>query len=94
MRPRAPSLTTLCAPRVRSSSTPDRPSAEFPDVLPENPSSHLSTIETGLAALGVPSGATFGVVEALSTLDFLEPDLGVTLELRNVLTGVETSSFV
>ena len=43
--------------------------------------------------MGVPPGVEFGVDELLSTLDFLEPDLGVTLELRNVLTGVTISSF-
>lgn len=51
-------------------------------------------METGRTALGVPFGVSFGVVDALSTLAFLEPDLGVMLELRNALTGVETSSFV
>ena len=70
------------------------PSAEPSVALPKSPSSHLSTMETGRTAFGVPFGVAFGVVDALSTLALLEPDLGVMLELRNALTGVETSSFV
>lgn len=90
---RAPSLTTLCVLIARPSSRPDIPSAELPTALPETPSSHRSTIDTGLVAFGVPSGVPLGVVDALSTRALLEPDLGVMFELRNALTGVETSSF-
>lgn len=46
-----------------------------------------------LAGAGVPVGVPEGVVFALSTRDFLDPDLGVTLMLRKVDTGVERSSF-
>lgn len=48
--------------------------------------------ETGLELLKVPFGVPFGVDDALSTLAFLEPDRGVMLELKKVLTGVATSS--
>lgn len=92
--PRPPSLTTLCAGVALSPSRPDIPKAELPDVLGDTPSSHLSTIETGLVALGVPSGVPLGVVDALSTLALLGPDLGVIFELKNTLRGAETSSFV
>ena len=45
-----------------------------------------------LAAPGVPVGVPEGVVFVLSTRDFLDPDLGVMLMLRNAETGVERSS--
>lgn len=51
-------------------------------------------MEFGLEFLGVPSGVSFGVDEELSTLAFLEPDLGVIFELRNALSGVSISSFL
>jgi hypothetical protein len=38
--------------------------------------------------VGVPEGVVFG----LSTRDFRDPDLGVTLTLRKAETGVERSS--
>lgn len=44
-------------------------------------------------AFGVPFGVSFGVEDALSTLAFLELDLGVTFELKKALTGVEMFSF-
>jgi hypothetical protein len=50
-------------------------------------------IEAGLEPLGVPPGVPLGVLDALSTLAFLEEDLGVIFELRKVLTGVDKSSF-
>ncbi len=58
------------------------------------PCPDLSTIELGLEFLGVPSGVPVGVDEELSTLAFLEPDLGVIFELRNALTGVSIPSFL
>lgn len=45
-----------------------------------------------LAAVGVPAGVPEGVVFVLSTRDFLDPDLGVTLMLKKADTGVERSS--
>ena len=57
------------------------------------PGPNLSIVELGLEFLGVPSGVPVGVVDALSTLAFLELDLGVIFELRNALTGVSRSSF-
>lgn len=53
-----------------------------------------SAIEVGRELLGVPFGVPEGVVGALSTLAFLNPDRGVMFELRKALTGVEISSFV
>jgi hypothetical protein len=44
------------------------------------------------ARRGVLLGVPVGVVLVLSTRIFLEPDLGVTLLLRNADTGVEISS--
>lgn len=41
--------------------------------------------------MGVPLGVRLGVDDALSFLAFLELDLGVMLEFRNVLTGVALS---
>lgn len=49
-------------------------------------------MEVGRELLGVPFGVAIGVVEALSTLAFLDPVLGVMFELKNVFTGVEISS--
>ena len=51
------------------------------------------SIDAGLELTGVPLGVPLGVEEALSTLAFLDPDLGVMLELRNDLTGVAMSPF-
>lgn len=45
-----------------------------------------------LASVGVPVGVPEGVVFVLSTRDLRDPDLGVTLMLRKVETGVERSS--
>jgi len=39
-------------------------------------------IDVGLELLGVPLGVLLGVDDALSTLAFRKPDLGVTFELR------------
>ena len=50
--------------------------------------SRFSADETGLDTLGVRVGVPFGTGEAVSALAFLDPDLGVILELRNGLTGV------
>lgn len=50
-----------------------------------------TTTEVGLELAGVPPGVLFGVVFALSTLAFRDPDLGVTLELRKFMTGVDMS---
>lgn len=50
-------------------------------------------VDTGLKLVGVPFGVPFGVDAVLSTLAFLEPDLGVMFEFMNALTGVEMSSF-
>ena len=52
----------------------------------------FSIEEPGLELLGVPFDISFGVDEALSSLAFLEPERGVILELKSVLTGVATSS--
>ena len=52
----------------------------------------FSMEEPGLELLGVPFDISFGVDNALSILAFLEPERGVILELRKVLTGVATSS--
>lgn len=76
---------------------PWTPRAEAPSDLPINPSSQLSIIDTGRALAGGPSGAEFDIGDAgevLSNLDLLEPDLGVMFELKNALTGVDTSSFI
>ena len=50
-------------------------------------------MDVGRELLGVPFGVAVGVVDALSTLAFLDPDLGVIFELRKALTGVEIPSF-
>jgi len=47
---------------------------------------------SGEAKEGVPLGVPVGVVFVLSTLDFLDPDLGVTLLFKNAETGVDISS--
>lgn len=49
--------------------------------------------ETGLEWLETPSGVPLGVDDALSTLAFRKPDLGVMLEFKKALTGVATTSF-
>jgi hypothetical protein len=51
----------------------------------------VGIVDGALDCTGVPVGVPTGVDDALSTLAFLEPDLGVTLELRNVEKGVEIS---
>jgi hypothetical protein len=53
-----------------------------------------SIVEAGREGAGVPVGVPLGVDEALSppTRDFLEDDRGVTLLLRNALTGVTSST--
>ena len=53
----------------------------------------MTVVDAGLKVVGVPFGVPFGVDDALSTLAFLEPDLGVIFEFMNALTGVEMSSF-
>ena len=58
------------------------------------PCPDVSIVGFGLEFLGVPSGVPVGVEDALSTLAFLDPDLGVIFELRNALTGVSMSSFL
>ena len=68
------------------------PSPTNPFVSPL-PCPDVSIVEFGLEFLGVPSGVPVGVDEALSTLAFLDPDLGVIFVLRNALTGVSISSF-
>lgn len=50
----------------------------------------VSTCDAGRLPFGVP----IGVVLLLSTLDFLDPDLGVTLLVMNTLAGVDSSSLV
>ena len=50
-------------------------------------------VDVGFELFGVPFGVPFGVDDALSTLAFLDPDLGVTFELKKALTGVAMSSF-
>ena len=85
-----PSLITLDALDLR-------PDVEIlrPSPLAARASSvgfHFSREEAVLESLTVPFGAPLGVDDALSTLAFLEPDRGVTLELRKALTGVATSS--
>ena len=50
-------------------------------------------MELGRPRDGVPFGDSFGVDDALSTLAFLEPDRGVTFELKKAFTGVTVSSF-
>ena len=52
----------------------------------------FSLVKLGLTLLGVPLAVPFGVDDALSSLAFLEPERGVTLELKKALTGVATSS--
>ena len=49
-------------------------------------------IDVGLELPGVPVGVRFGVEDALSTLAFRRPDLGVMFELRRVFAGVAQSS--
>lgn len=44
-------------------------------------------IDVGLELLGVPLGVLLGVDDALSTLAFRKPDLGVTFEFRNSLAA-------
>lgn len=60
--------------------------------VPSLPIPKPSIVEFGLEFLGVPSGVPVGVEDALSTLAFLELDLGVIFELRNAFTGVSISS--
>lgn len=83
------SLTTLWALVCRSGS----PFAPNPLAVfgPPEVHSRASIIEVGLAIGGVLSGVILGVDEALSTLAFLDPDLGVILELMNAFTGVAPS---
>ena len=50
-------------------------------------------MDVGRELEGVRFGVPDGVEETLSTLAFRDPDLGVTLEFRKALTGVEASSF-
>ena len=52
----------------------------------------FSMEEPGLELLGVPLDISFGVDDALSILAFREPERGVILEDKKVLTGVATSS--
>ena len=54
----------------------------------------FSINEFGLVLLGVAHDVPFGVDEALSTLAFLDPDRGVMLEFKKVLTGVATPSSI
>ena len=54
----------------------------------------MPTVEVGRDRIGVPAGVSTGVEEAESTLAFLEPDLGVTLELKIVVTGVTIFSIL
>ena len=49
-------------------------------------------MDVGRELLGVPFGVAVGVVDALSTLALLDPDLGVIFELKKVFTGVEIPS--
>ena len=73
------------------------PRAEPPPGLPESPSSHFSIIDTGRVLPNAPIGDSFGLGDAgdvLSSLDLLEPDLGVMFEFKTALTGVATSSFI
>lgn len=85
------SLETLCARPDRDICPALKPD---PGALAEvlEGQSRPSIIDTGLPGDVVLSGLLLGVDEALSTLAFLEPDRGVTLELKNVLPGVTTSS--
>jgi len=53
-----------------------------------------NSIDVGLELPGVPLGVLFGVDDALSTLAFRRPDLGVMFELKNDFTGVADSSLV
>lgn len=71
------------------------PTPPIPSPVPMTPFEILggpSTIEVGRELLGVSFGVAVGVVDALSTLAFLDPDLGVIFELKKVFTGVEISS--
>ena len=53
-----------------------------------------TSIEAGLELPGVPLGVLLGVEDALSTLAFRKPDLGVTFELKTDFAGVADSSLV
>ena len=54
----------------------------------------MPIVDVGRDRTGVPAGVSTGVEEAESTLAFLEPDLGVMLEFRMVVTGVAISSIM
>ena len=86
-----PSLITLDALDLRPDVEILKPSPLVARASSEG-FSRLSIEETGLELLKVPFGVPFGVDDALSTLAFLEPERGVMLELKKVLTGVATSS--
>jgi hypothetical protein len=55
-----------------------------------SPASRGNSFVNGSA--GVPVGVPVGVVFVLSTLDFLDPDLGVILLFKKADTGVDRSS--
>ena len=86
-----PSLITLDALDLCPEAEILSPSPLAARVSTSGPS-RLPVEEPGLELLEVPLGVPLGVDDALSTLAFLDPDLGVILELKKALTGVATSS--
>ena len=91
-----PSLRTLGVRCIRPILATYIPKAEPTSVPPASPSSQHSIIDTGRVLAGVPFRVPFGLGDAgeiLSSLAFLEPDLGVIFEFKKDLTGVAASSF-
>jgi hypothetical protein len=67
-------------------------SLSSPPIPSPDPSPAIRGNSCAAGGTGVPVGVPVGVVCVLSTLDFLEPDLGVILLFKKAETGVDKSS--
>ena len=88
-----PSLITLVDRVIRSTFEPVFTCPAIP-IVSTIDLSRPPKVEADLGLINDASGVSFGVEVALSSLAFLEPDLGVIFELRKALIGVAMSSFV
>jgi hypothetical protein len=77
---------TVCLFGISLSSAPN------PSPDPFNVASPAILGNSFAARIGVPFGVPVGVECVLSTLTFLDPDLGVMLLFKNAETGVDSSS--